>query len=230
MIPTSWAANRRGRPIRSLQQSRTFEVSLAKSGFGPVAGVDEAGRGACAGPLVIAACMLPQRPLPQLAELTDSKKLSAAKRAQLYDVIRDCALATSVIVIEAADVDRFGVHDANVAGMRRAVAALPRSPGYVLTDALRVPGLPMPYLPVIGGDAQCRCIAAASVLAKVTRDRIMVELSERFPEYGFAGHKGYGTAVHMSAVARHGASAEHRWSFRNVRHAHSLFESGHTGY
>lgn len=197
-----------------------YEVALDRGGFGPVAGVDEAGRGACAGPIVIAACVLPQRTIPELAQLTDSKALSPAARERLFPLIGSFATATSTIVIPAADIDAFGIQWANISGMRRAVEALGVAPGYVLTDAMRVPGLPAPHLPMIGGDAAARCIAAASVVAKVTRDRIMVELDGELPGYGLAVHKGYGTAAHMGAVESLGASREHRISYANVAAAH----------
>ena len=209
--------------MRTLKQHRTYEVALSKAGLGPVAGVDEAGRGACAGPITIAACILPDKILPQLDGLTDSKQLSARKREQLFPLIQDAALAWSVIHIEADDIDKRGIQRANVAGMRRAVAALAVRPRYVLTDALLVPGLPAPQLPMVGGDAAARCIAAASVLAKVARDRRMVELDMQYPGYGLAGHKGYGTAAHQRAIARHGACPEHRLSYANVARAHAEF-------
>nr|WP_120491570.1 ribonuclease HII [Corynebacterium lactis] len=209
--------------ISTLKHARTYEVALSKRGFGPVAGVDEAGRGACAGPIVIAACCLPEKPIAELAELTDSKKLSPRTRERLFPLVQRFATSYSVIVIPAAEIDECGIQHANISGMRRAVATLEERPGYVLTDAMKVPGLRCPYLPIIGGDAACRCIAAASVLAKVTRDHIMVDLSERYPEYGFEGHKGYGTAIHMDAIRRHGASAEHRMTYSNVRQAQAVF-------
>lgn len=211
--------------LRKLKQARTMEVALSKRGFGPVAGVDEAGRGACAGPIVIAACCLPERPIAELDKLTDSKKLTPRMRERLFPLIKRFATSYSVTTIPAPDIDLFGIQDANVSGMRRAVAGLAQRPGYVLTDAMKVPGFTAPYLPVIGGDAACRCIAAASVLAKVTRDRIMVDLSEKYPGYGLAEHKGYGTASHMEAIASFGATPEHRWSYRNVRTAHAKYQA-----
>lgn len=209
--------------LRQLAQDRTFEVGLAKHGLGPVAGVDEAGRGACAGPIVIASCILPERILPELTTLTDSKKLTAKQRDRLFPIIKKLARSYCVTVIGASDIDRFGIQHANISGMRRAVAGLEVRPGYVLTDAMKVPGFATPYLPIIGGDSSARCIAAASVLAKVTRDRIMFDLSHRYPEYEFDRHKGYGTKIHMAAVAEHGASPEHRMSYANVKAAHEQF-------
>ena len=171
--------------MRRLKQLRTYEVALDKAGFGPVAGVDEAGRGACFGPITIAACVLPPKPQPALAELTDSKKLTARKRDVLFDAVKDIAVAYSVVHIPAAEIDRRGIQHANIDGARRAIAGLSVQPGYVLVDAFRVPGLPSPQLPVVGGDYTARCIAAASVLAKVSRDRLVCEMAEKFPSTGW---------------------------------------------
>lgn len=205
--------------LRKLAQDRMFEVALSKRGLGPVAGVDEAGRGACAGPMVVAACMLPDRVIPELRGLTDSKKLTPAARERLYPVIKKVAIDWSVVSISAQDIDRIGVGTANLTGMRRAVEKLGTAPGYVLTDAWRIEGLRAPHLPVIGGDAAARCIAAASVLAKVARDHIMVAIDAEYPGYGFAAHKGYGTASHMESMVRLGPSLEHRFSYANVAKA-----------
>ena len=202
--------------IRRSQALRTLESALQRTGLGPVAGVDEAGRGACAGPLVVAACMLPPGPHPRLAGLTDSKKLTAAHRERLFPEIQHTALASSVVTIPATEIDRLGLHVMNIEGMRRAVAELSPAPRYVLLDGFRVPGLSVPSLPVIGGDAQAACIAAASVLAKVTRDRIMVEMDAQLPGYGFAVHKGYITPAHSTALWRRGPCGEHRMSYANV--------------
>ena len=210
--------------VRRLKQLRTYEVALDKVGFGPVAGVDEAGRGACFGPVTIAACMLPTRPLPELEGLDDSKKLTERRRRLLFDAIVNSATAFSIVHVPAADIDRRGIQAANLDGARRAVAGLDPAPKYVLMDGFRIPGLGVPQLPVVGGDASARCIAAASVLAKVSRDALIVEMAEQFPEYGLAGHKGYSTAAHMAAVRRHGASAQHRYSYANVREADEFYK------
>ncbi|WP_165164093.1 ribonuclease HII [Corynebacterium qintianiae] len=209
--------------VRRLKQLRTHEVALHNAGFGPVAGVDEAGRGACFGPVTVAACVLPPHPIAQLEGLTDSKQLTALRRAQLFDAIRGVAAAFAVVHIPAAEIDRRGIQVANLDGARRAVAKLELEPGYVLVDAFRVPGLTAPQLPIVGGDYTARCIAAASVLAKVSRDRLVAEMALQFPHYGVETHKGYGTAAHMDAVRRHGASREHRYSYANVRTAHDYF-------
>jgi ribonuclease HII len=213
-VPTTWPPRT---VIRRSAGLRTLESALYRGGLGPVAGVDEVGRGACAGPLVVAACVLGPNRLDSLAALDDSKKLGEAERERLFPLIRRYALAYHVVFIPSTEVDRRGVHVANIEGMRRAVAGLPVRPGYVLSDGFRVPGLPMPSLPVIGGDAAAACIAAASVLAKVSRDRLMVELDATHPGYGFALHKGYGTPTHAAALAELGPCAEHRFSFVNVR-------------
>lgn len=203
--------------IRRSSGLRTLESALYRSGLGPVAGVDEVGRGACAGPLVVAACVLGPNRLESLAALDDSKKLTEKTREELFPVIRRYASAYHVVFIPAAEVDRRGVHAANIEGMRRAVAGLPVRPGYVLSDGFRVPGLPMPSLPVVGGDAAAACIAAASVLAKVSRDRLMVTMDADHPGYGFAEHKGYSTPGHSAALAERGPCSQHRYSFINVR-------------
>lgn len=213
--------------VRRLKQLRTYEVALEKAGLGPVAGVDEAGRGACFGPVTVAACVLPAAPVKSLDGLTDSKRLSAAKRAQLFDAIVSTALSFHVVHIPAAEIDRRGIQAANLDGARRAVAGLDVAPGYVLMDGFRVPGLCCPQLPVLGGDYTARCIAAASVLAKVSRDALVTEMAQAFPQYGLEGHKGYSTAAHMDAVRRHGASAQHRYSYANVRLANEVFVRGH---
>jgi ribonuclease HII len=210
--------------IRKSCGLRTLESALHHSGLGPVAGVDEVGRGACAGPLVVAACVLGPNRLKSLADLDDSKKLTEKAREALFPVIRRYAVAYHLVFVPAAEVDRRGVHVANIDGMRRAVAGLAVRPGYVLSDGFRVPGLPMPSLPVIGGDAVAACIAAASVLAKVSRDRLMVEMDADFPGYGFADHKGYSTPAHAAAMAELGPCSQHRFSFINVRRSVPRFE------
>lgn len=196
-----------------------LEAALTRRGLGPVAGVDEAGRGCCAGPLVVAACVLGERLHPDLADLDDSKKLTVATRERLYDAVLRRAVATSVVVIDADRIDERGIHRCNLEGMRRAVACLDPTPGFVLTDGFAVDGLGCQSTSVIGGDAVAASIAAASVLAKVTRDRIMVDLDARYPGYGFAAHKGYGTARHARAIEELGPSDIHRMSYANVRRA-----------
>ncbi len=192
----------------------TYERALTQAGLAPVAGVDEAGRGACAGPLVIGAAIL--NPARRPPELADSKLLSPAQRERVYDSVTRLARAWSVVVIPAADVDRYGLHRMNIEGMRRALAQLQLDPGYVLTDGFAVPGLATPALAVWKGDQVSASVAAASVIAKVTRDRMMVQLEAQFPGYGFALHKGYCTAAHTRALQQLGPCAQHRFSYANV--------------
>jgi ribonuclease HII len=194
----------------------TLQAVLHRKGLGPVAGVDEAGRGACAGPLVVAACVLRPADSVALTGLTDSKLLTAERRKHYHDLIVTRALSWSVVVIPPHEVDELGLHVANLEGMRRAVAGLAVHPGYVLTDGFRVPGLTAPNMAVIGGDRAAACVSAASVLAKVTRDRIMGELHARMPWYGFGEHKGYCTPEHNAALLTYGPCAEHRFSYVNV--------------
>jgi ribonuclease HII len=184
-----------------------------------VAGTDEAGRGACAGPLVVAAAVLAEGRRGEVPGLADSKLLSPPARERAYAEVVARAEAWSVVVVPAAEVDRIGLHVANVEGMRRALARLELRLGYVLTDGFPVAGLPVPGLAVWKGDRVAACVAAASVLAKVTRDRIMCRLHERWPDYDFAAHKGYVTPEHQAALDRHGPCPEHRRSYVNVARA-----------
>jgi ribonuclease HII len=196
-----------------------YERALARRGLTPVAGVDEAGRGACAGPLVVAAAILNPGKRGEIPGLADSKLLTPLARERVFSQVVRRAAAYSVVVIPAADVDRIGLHVSNVMGMRRALASLSVRPGYVLSDGFAVPGLEAPGLAVWKGDRVAACIAAASVLAKVTRDRMMVAMHDSWPQYDFAGHKGYVTPEHQSALAEHGPCPEHRRSYVNVRKA-----------
>ncbi|MBB3661398.1 MULTISPECIES: ribonuclease HII [Prauserella salsuginis group] len=193
-----------------------LQGALDRRGLGPVAGVDEAGRGACAGPLVVAACVLRPGDASRLPELTDSKLLTAAARERVYERVVRRAVSYTVVVVPPDEVDARGIHVTNIEGMRRAVTRLEVAPGYVLIDGFRVPGLPAPSIPVIKGDRVAACVAAASVLAKVTRDRIMADLHAEYPQYGFDVHKGYTTADHGRALTDHGPCAAHRWSYTNV--------------
>ena len=207
----------RGATVRSDAGLWGFERALARHGLSPVAGADEAGRGACAGPLVVAAVMLPEGRRGQVPGLADSKLLTPAARERVYAEVLDRALAHHVVVIPPQEVDRVGLHKSNIRGMRRALAGLRPVPAYVLTDGFAVPGLTAPGLAVWKGDRVAACIAAASVLAKVTRDRMMVALHDTFPAYDFKTHKGYITPTHQAALATHGPCPEHRFSFVNVR-------------
>ncbi len=206
----------RGTAVRRDAGLYGYERALARAGFVHVAGADEAGRGACAGPLVVAAAVLPQGRRGEVPGLADSKLLTPAARVRAYDAVLRRAVAWSVVVVPATEVDEVGLHRCNVAAMRRALARLDPGPSYVLTDGFPVPGLGVPGLAVWKGDRVAGCVAAASVIAKVTRDRIMTELHERWPAYDFATHKGYVTAAHSAALRRHGPCPEHRFSYVNV--------------
>ena len=195
---------------------KVIESLLIEAGITPLAGVDEAGRGACAGPLVIASVVLADPFAPELAKVRDSKDVSESEREKLFDLVTSTALSISVITVPAAEVDSRGVHAANLDGMRRAVQGLSVTPNYVLTDGYAIEGLAIPNVAVWKGDQVVTCISAASIIAKVTRDRIMRELDTEFPNYGFAKHKGYITKVHTEALQEHGPCIEHRRSFANI--------------
>src|SRR3978361_1773428 len=185
------------------------------------AGAAGAGRGACAGPLVAAACVLPAGRRGRVPELADSKLLTAAARERVYAEVVDRAVSWSVVVIPVGDLDARGMHVTNIEALRRAVGKLDPVPDYVPTAGFPSPGVAQAGLAVWKGDGGAACGAAASVLAKVTRDRIMLELHERFPEYDFAGHKGYITDVHSAALERHGPCPEHRMRLVQGRRAGS---------
>ena len=195
---------------------KVIESLLIEAGITPLAGVDEAGRGACAGPLVIASVVLADPFAPELAKVRDSKDVSETEREKLFDLVTSAALSISVITVPAAEVDSRGVHAANLDGMRRAVQGLSVTPNYVLTDGYAIEGLAIPNVAVWKGDQVVTCISAASIIAKVTRDRIMRDLNITFPGYGFAKHKGYITKVHTEALQEHGPCIEHRRSFANI--------------
>lgn len=198
---------------------RSLENALRRLGFVRVAGVDEVGRGCLAGPVVAAAVVLdPGRYIPGLC---DSKLIQAAERERLHDLIHRWALACSVASAPPDEIDRFNIHQASLRAMRRAVMELVPLPDAVLVDAFRIPDLYIAQRGVVHGDSRCSVIAAASIVAKVTRDRQMLELHARDPRYGFDRHKGYATADHLAAVARFGYSECHRRSFRPP----SLFDS-----
>lgn len=195
---------------------KAIEELLQAAGISPIAGVDEAGRGPCAGPLVIAAVILKDPAAPELAAVRDSKEISEKKREELFDVIMKLATSVCVIRVSVSEIDERGVHVANLDGMRRAVKGLAVEPAYVLTDGYPIQGLAIPNVAVWKGDQVVTAISAASIIAKVTRDREMIELDKKYPQYGFAGHKGYITAAHTAALAEHGPCVEHRRSFSNI--------------
>jgi ribonuclease HII len=193
-----------------------IESQLIDAGITPLAGVDEAGRGACAGPLVIASVILHDPFAEDLAAVRDSKDVSEKERENLFELLVEKAAAISTIIVPPAEVDERGVHAANLDGMRRAVQGLSITPAYVLTDGYAIDGLGIANLAVWKGDQVAHCISAASIIAKVTRDRIMRELDTQYPDYGFAKHKGYITAAHTKALNQHGPCIEHRRSFANI--------------
>ena len=199
-----------------------MEGALRRRGFGAIAGADEAGRGACAGPLVAAACVLPAGRRGRVPGLADSKLLTPATRDEVYEEVVSRAVAWSVVAIPVPELDARGMHVTNIEALRRSVWVLDPGPDYVLTDGFPVSGLAQPALAVWKGDRVAACVAAASVLAKVTRDRMMLDLHERFPQYGFDEHKGYITDAHSAALDRHGPCAEHRMRFVNVARANEL--------
>ncbi len=191
---------------------RNIENSLHRYGFVAVAGVDEVGRGCLAGPVMAGAVILhPERRIDGLA---DSKTCTLAQRERLHDEICRKSIAWAVVSIDPDEIDRINIHQATLQAMRRAVLTLAPLPDAVLVDAFRIPSLPMAQRGVIGGDRRASAIAAASIVAKVTRDRLMQVLHDSDPRYGFDRHKGYATADHLSAVARFGYSPHHRRSFR----------------
>ena len=198
--------------MKKVVARRTIENALRRYGFVCVAGVDEVGRGCLAGPVMAGAVVLdPGRHIPGLA---DSKALTAQGRDRLYDAIVRRAVSWAVAAVTPEEIDAINIHQATLKAMQRAVLALAPLPDAVLVDAFRIPSLPMAQRGVVKGDRQCAAIAAASIVAKVTRDRLMDELHATDPRYGFDRHKGYATADHLAAVARHGYSVAHRRSFR----------------
>lgn len=197
--------------MRRQAARRTIENALRRRGFADVAGADEVGRGALAGPVVAAAVVLD--PSRHLAGLRDSKLLSASQRERLYAQIT-ATTRWAVAAASSDDVDRLNVHRASLDALRRAVEGLDPPPAFALIDGFTVPGLALPQRALVGGDRRCAAIAAASIVAKVTRDREMVRLHGIDPRYGFDRHKGYATRVHVAAVARFGYSDVHRRSFR----------------
>jgi ribonuclease HII len=200
--------------VSRVPATRTLENALRRVGFVHVAGCDEVGRGCLAGPVVAAAVVLhPDRHIPGVC---DSKTVPAPERERLYDEILGAAVAWAVGEADPTEIDRINIHQASLRAMQRAVLQLAPLPDIVLVDAFRVPDLPMAQRGVLHGDRRCSAIAAASIVAKVTRDRQMLDLHGRDPRYGFDRHKGYATADHLDAVSRFGLSDAHRRSFRRA--------------
>ena len=193
-----------------------IEQTLFSAGIVNIAGVDEAGRGPCAGPLVVAAVILKDPFSKELSQVKDSKELTEAKREQLFEIIIENCIDYNIVEITPDEIDQLGLHKCNIEGMRRAVMGLKTSAEYVLTDGYPIPGLTIPNLSVWKGDKVAISISAASILAKVSRDRIMVELDKKYPNYGLANHKGYITALHTDAIKKYGVLPIHRKSFANI--------------
>lgn len=193
-----------------------IEAKLLEAGIKEIAGVDEAGRGACAGPLVVAAVVLKDFTSDNLRLVRDSKELSPKQRDQLFEVVKQESLTYSIIEISVSEIDAIGLHKANLEGMRRAINALQLNPEYILTDGYEIDGLPAPSLAVWKGDQVALSISAASILAKVHRDRLMQELDKKYPGYGLAKHKGYVTKIHQQGLIQLGVSEIHRRSYANI--------------
>ena len=197
---------------RQTSARRTLENALRRRGYGRVAGVDEVGRGCLAGPVVAAAVVLdPERPIPGLR---DSKLLTPAARERLCSAIVERAAGWALAAVDASEIDRINIHNAALQAMRSAVEGLAPPPDFVLVDGFPLPDLLLPQRAVVGGDRRCAAIAAASIVAKVTRDRQMQQLHAADPRFGFDRHKGYATPQHLAALARWGPSPVHRRSFR----------------
>ena len=203
---------------RRRQPSYKEEQSLLDRGFSIVAGLDEVGRGPVAGPVLAAAAILRPKPRGRWVRMVrDSKMLTARQREQVMPYLRDAALALETGSCSAREVDSLGIASATRLAMQRAVDALPLHPTFLLLDALTLPDLPIPQKAIVKGDSLCMSIAAASIVAKVSRDRIMREFDELYPGYGFADHKGYATSRHLANLRRLGPSPIHRYSFAPVR-------------
>lgn len=192
-----------------LEKMREYERQYSSMGL--VCGIDEAGRGPLAGPVVAGAVILPED--CEILYLNDSKQLSEKKREELYSEITEKAVAWAVGIVSPARIDQINILQATYEAMREAVSKLSPSPSVLLNDAVRIPGIDLMQVPIIKGDAKSVSIAAASILAKVTRDRLMKEYDAIMPEYGFAGHKGYGSAAHIEAIRTYGPSSIHRTTF-----------------
>jgi ribonuclease HII len=192
-----------------------YEEDLWARGYAPVAGVDEAGRGPLAGPVMAAAVILPEK--ISLPDLNDSKKLTAAKREALAGQIKKLALAWAIGMSTVEEIYNENIYRASLTAMRRAVLGLEKSPSFILVDGFKITGLNLPQMPLVGGDGLSASIAAASILAKVTRDHLMDSYHQHYPEYGFDRHKGYGTPEHLRALARYGPCPIHRAGFQPVK-------------
>lgn len=198
------------------QNSLDLEKEYYSDDISLIAGCDEAGRGPLAGPLVVAACLFPNNYFN--AEINDSKKLTSKKREELYNIIIKDSLAYSIIIIEPEEIDKLNIYEASRTGMYRAISKLDIKPHYVLTDAMPLPLLKIPHSPIIKGDAKSINIAGASILAKVTRDKIMEEIDKKYPQYQFNKHKGYPTKLHLDLLKQYGpVKGLYRYSYKPVK-------------
>ncbi len=192
-----------------------FEMSYYNKDISFIVGCDEAGRGPLAGPVVAAAVILPRAYINK--EINDSKQLSEKKREELFKVIKENAIAVGVGIVDAPTIDKINIYEASRLAMKLAIKDMNHKYDLVLTDAMPIKDLDVEVIPIIKGDAKAMCIAAASIIAKVTRDHMMKELDKKYPEYGFAAHKGYGTKAHLEALKKHGAiKGIHRFSYKPV--------------
>lgn len=199
---------------KRLQALLKYETAAWEKGFQAVAGIDEAGRGPLAGPVVAAACIIPKGIV--FPGVNDSKQLSAAVRERLFEqVTTTTGVHFAVGCVDAAEIDRINIYQATILAMQEAVKGLICRPDYLLVDGMQLPH-EIPVLKIIGGDALSQSIAAASIIAKVTRDAMMEKYHQEWPQYGFARHKGYGTEAHLAALAEHGPCRIHRFSFRPI--------------
>ncbi len=205
----------RKREENRLEEMGFFEREMLQKGYQFIGGADEVGRGPLAGPVVSAAVILP--PETKIPDINDSKKLSSQKREYLFEVIKDKAVSIGVGIVSVKDIDSLNILQATYMSMRYAVKQLNPQPQCLLLDALNVPGIDIEQKGIIKGDQKSISIAAASIVAKVTRDRMMLEIDEAYPQYGFANHKGYGTKQHLDALRKHGVCPIHRKSFAPVR-------------
>lgn len=211
------------------RKMQKFEKELFANDYQLIGGVDEAGRGPLAGPVAAAVVILPQEIF--IPGLNDSKKLSEKKREELFSVIQEQAIDLGVGIINSTRIDEINILNANYEAMQEAIADLEKTPDYLLVDGEEIPEIDIEQEKVVDGDARSISIAAASIIAKVTRDRMLVEYAKEYPEYGFAGHKGYGTAEHIAALKEHGPCEIHRYSFSKVKEAalgedYHLFKEG----
>jgi len=190
----------------------TYEIALWNQGIQWIAGIDEAGRGPLAGPVVAAAVIFP--PYFFLPQIDDSKKLRPEMREVCYDMIFQSATAIGIGLVEVNEIDQLNIHQASFEAMRRAIASLSVLPQHLLVDGFSIPEVSIPQTAIVKGDQKCFTIASASILAKVTRDRMMLEYDKQYPMYGFARHKGYGTREHVKAILKYGPCEIHRKSFR----------------